>query len=86
VAASGGTSLGDHADDEALLLNAVRLYRVRVLKDLAGVDELLLGHLPALVFLDLRLERADLFALLAFVVAEYLVVAACAPFLRARPR
>jgi hypothetical protein len=33
--------------------------------ELTGVDQLLLGHLPALVFLDLRLERANLLALLA---------------------
>jgi hypothetical protein len=35
------------------------------LSELTGVDQLLLGHLPALVFLDLRLERANLLALLA---------------------
>jgi hypothetical protein len=29
--AGGGSDLGDHAHDEALLLDAVRLYRVRIL-------------------------------------------------------
>tara|TARA_R110002003_G_scaffold214_3_gene16045 strand:+ start:2147 stop:2560 length:414 start_codon:yes stop_codon:yes gene_type:complete len=80
--------LGDHADDEALLLDAVRLYRIRILENLAcssgsasvaagmssgempgseltGVDELLLGNLPALVRLDLFLEGANLCAILA---------------------
>jgi hypothetical protein len=75
--------LGHHAHDEALLFNAVRLYCVRILKNLAcssvsapvsasvalcempesertGVDELLLGHLPALLCVDLGLELADL--------------------------
>jgi hypothetical protein len=31
----GGADLGDHAHDEALLFNTVRLYRVRILKNLA---------------------------------------------------
>jgi len=33
--------------------------------ELTGVDQLLLGHLPALVCLNLRLERAYLCGLLA---------------------
>jgi hypothetical protein len=31
----GGADLGDHAHDEALLFDTVRLYRVRILKNLA---------------------------------------------------
>lgn len=75
-AVMAAADLGDHADDEALLLDVVRFYRVRILQDFAwtgsaaagpcgsgertGVDQLLLRHVPALLCLDLRLELANL--------------------------
>jgi hypothetical protein len=102
-------NLGDHAHNEALLLDAVRLYCVCILKNLAystgsaavaasvshgivpgsertRVDELLLGHLPALLCLDLGLEFANLLVVLAKACDESVWWRVCVPFPMARPR
>jgi len=51
--------LRGHAHDEALLLDLIRLDRVVILQDLAGVDELLSRRLPALLCADFLLHCAD---------------------------
>ena len=51
--------LGDHADDETLLLDLVRLDCVVILENLARVDELLSRRLPALLCGNLGLDGAD---------------------------
>lgn len=56
------TYLRDHAHNKTLLLDLVGLDGVVILEDLAGVDELLGGRLPALLCGDLGLDRADGFA------------------------
>lgn len=45
--------LGGHTDDEALLLNLVRLDGLVVLQNLTRVDELLCRRLPTLLGRDL---------------------------------
>jgi hypothetical protein len=50
------------------------------------VDELLLGHLPALVCLNLRLELADLLDVLAMSCDRRMPWQLYVPFPMARPR